>query len=130
MIPRSAIKFCPLWGKATARLRLRGILAFRALRFTFGWIIHQEFSDAVKEGMAASAIWWEDCLRANAMTGNGNATSAIFGLKNRATDDWRDRRETDLTSSDGSMTPKGISEDVITALNAIAGKITGGDSTG
>jgi phage terminase small subunit len=36
----------------------------------------------------------------------------------------------DHQSSDGSMTPKGIPEDVITALDAIAGKITGGDSTG
>jgi hypothetical protein len=40
------------------------------------------------------------------------------------------RQSVDMTSSDGSMTPKGIPEDVITALDAIAGKITGGDSTG
>ena len=97
----------------------------------YDWMnAHKEFLDAVKEGQAASAIWWENCLRANAATGEGNATAAIFGLKNRASDDWRDKRETDLTSSDGSMTPKGIPEDVITALDAIAGKITGGDSTG
>lgn len=66
---------------------------------------HPEFSDAVKEGMAASAIWWEDCLRNNAIKGEGNATSAIFGLKNRASDDWRDKRDVDYTSSDGTMTP-------------------------
>lgn len=66
---------------------------------------YPEFSDAVKEGMAASAIWWENCLRDNAAKGEGNATAAIFGLKNRASDDWRDKREVDNTSSDGSMTP-------------------------
>lgn len=66
------------------------------------------FFDAVKEGMAASAIWWENCLRQNALKGQGNATAAIFGLKNRAADDWRDRREMDLQSSDGTMTPKGL----------------------
>ena len=31
------------------------------------------------------------------------------------------------TSPDGSMTPKGVPDDVAAALNAIAGKITGGD---
>ena len=66
---------------------------------------HQDFSDAVKEGMAASAIWCENCLRNNAMRGEGNATSAIFGLKNRASDDWRDKRDVDHSSSDGTMTP-------------------------
>lgn len=67
---------------------------------------HPAFFDAVKEGMAASAIWWENCLRQNAIKGEGNATSAIFGLKNRASEDWRDRKDVDHTSSDGSMTPK------------------------
>jgi len=67
-----------------------------------------EFFDAVKEGMAASAIWWENCLRENAAKGEGNATSAIFGLKNRASDDWRDKRDHDYTSSDGSMKPTTI----------------------
>lgn len=75
----------------------------------YEWIDqHPEFSDAVKQGQAASALWWEDRLRLNAMTGDGNATSAIFGLKNRASDDWRDRKDVDVTSSDGSMTPKGL----------------------
>lgn len=69
---------------------------------------HPEFSDAVKEGMAASAIWWENCLRNNAAKGEGNATAAIFGLKNRAADDWRDKRDIDHTSSDGSLAPTRI----------------------
>ena len=67
---------------------------------------YPDFFDAVKEGVAASAIWWENCLRNNAMKGDGNATSAIFGLKNRASDDWREKRDVDHTSSDGTMTPK------------------------
>lgn len=80
---------------------------------------YQEFSDAVKEGMAASAVWWENCLRNNAEKGEGNATSAIFGLKNRASDDWRDKREHDLRSGDGSMTPQpalAVSPEVALAL--------------
>lgn len=66
---------------------------------------HPEFMDAVKAGQAAGAMWWEERLRATATTGEGNATSAIFGLKNRAPDDWRDRKDVDHTSSDGSMSP-------------------------
>ena len=36
----------------------------------------------------------------------------------------------DHTSSDGTMTPKGIPDDLTAALDAIAGKITSGDSKG
>jgi len=67
---------------------------------------HLEFLDALKVGQARSAIWWENCLRDNALTGNGNATAAIFGLKNRVVDDWRDKRDLDFSSSDKSMSPK------------------------
>lgn len=69
---------------------------------------YPEFFDAVKEGMAASAIWWENCLRNNASKGEGNATAAIFGLKNRAADDWRDKREFNHESEGGTMTPKAL----------------------
>lgn len=34
-----------------------------------------------------------------------DVTAAIFWLKNRRKDDWRDKQELDHTSSDGSMTP-------------------------
>lgn len=65
-----------------------------------------EFSDAIKQGMAASQQFWEQTLINNATKGEGNATSAIFGLKNRASDDWHDRKDVNHTSSDGTMTPK------------------------
>jgi len=45
-------------------------------------------------------------LQNTAMTGQGNATAAIFGLKNRVAYEWRDRRELDMSSTDGSMSPK------------------------
>lgn len=34
-----------------------------------------------------------------------DVTAAIFWLKNRRKDEWRDKQEVDHTSSDGSMTP-------------------------
>jgi hypothetical protein len=40
------------------------------------------------------------------------------------------RQSVDMTSSDGSMTPKGIPDDLRSALDAIAGKISGSDSKG
>ncbi len=40
------------------------------------------------------------------------------------------RQSVDLSSEDGSMTPQGIPDDVRSALDAIAGKISGGDSKG
>jgi len=39
-------------------------------------------------------------------------------------------QKTDLSSSDGTMTPKGIPDDVRSALDAIAGKLSGGDGSG
>ena len=54
---------------------------------------HPEFSDAVKVGQAKATLWWEKANRNLAMTGEGNATACVFGLKNRASDEWRDKVE-------------------------------------
>jgi hypothetical protein len=40
------------------------------------------------------------------------------------------KQAVDVTSSDGSMTPKGVPDDVRAALDAIAGKIAGGNKPG
>lgn len=67
-----------------------------------------EFSEALKIAKAKCAAWWEAQLRKIAVAGGGpgSATAVIFGLKNMAADDWRDKQEVDHLSSDGSMTPK------------------------
>lgn len=52
-----------------------------------------EFFDALKSGQAAGVHWWEDRLRDIAEGKDGNATAAIFALKNRGADDWRDKQE-------------------------------------
>lgn len=56
---------------------------------------------------------------------SGDTAAMIFWMKTRAR--WQERHEVDLSSTDGTMTPKGVPDDVAAALNAIAGKITGGD---
>lgn len=60
-----------------------------------------EFLDAVKAGQAKATLWWEKANKSNAVTGEGNATSCIFGLKNRAPDEWRDKTEQTQTHEVG-----------------------------
>lgn len=52
-----------------------------------------DFNRACTEGQAAAVYWWEQRARESAMGGKGNPATIIFGLKNRAADDWRDRIE-------------------------------------
>lgn len=60
------------------------------------WITtHPEFSEAVKTGQAAATLWWENRARDVARGQDGNPTIVIFGLKNRAADQWRDKTETE-----------------------------------
>ena len=69
---------------------------------------HPEFSDALKTAQAKAALWWEKALMQVASTGEGNASAAIFGVKNRSGEDWRDKQDVNHTSSDGSMSPTRI----------------------
>lgn len=63
---------------------------------------YPEFSDALKVGQAKAVEYWESRLKDIASGRDGNATAAIFGLKNRASDDWRDRQEVEH-SLDGDL---------------------------
>lgn len=62
---------------------------------------HPEFSNALKTGQGAAAAWWEARLRDIASGEPGNATAAIFGLKNRARDEWADVTRNEHTGADG-----------------------------
>jgi Helix-turn-helix domain of resolvase len=59
---------------------------------------HPEFLDAKSIGEAKTQLWWERRNLAFAKGGEGNATSIVFGLKNRAAADWRDRTEQESTN--------------------------------
>jgi transposase len=54
---------------------------------------HPEFLDAKKEHEAKVMHRWEERLAKLADSGVGNATAIIFGLKNRAGNNWRDKQE-------------------------------------
>jgi hypothetical protein len=62
---------------------------------------HPEFSEAIKIAKAKCAAWWERVNRKNAVEGGGNATSAIFGLKNMAADEWREKIVQEHSGPDG-----------------------------
>ena len=70
------------------------------------WATHNpEFSEAIKIAKAKCAAWWERLGRSGAQGGEVNPTLVIFGLKNMAADDWRDKQDIAHTSPDGSMSP-------------------------
>lgn len=60
---------------------------------------YPEFSAAVTRAKAKCAAWWERVGRTNAVTGNGNATLVIFGLKNMGAEDWRDKQEIEMNAN-------------------------------
>lgn len=62
---------------------------------------HPEFLHAVKDGQAAAAAWWEERLMKIADGGDGNATAAIFGVKNRSRDEYQDKVVQEHTGAEG-----------------------------
>jgi len=79
---------------------------------------HPEFSESVKIAKAKCAAWRERVGRSGALGGDVNPTLVIFGLKNMAADDWRDKQEIYHRSGDGSMSPAANQEAVLRALEA------------
>lgn len=68
----------------------------------FNWANeYPEFMDAIKAGQAGATKFWEAILVKVASEGGGNATAAIFGLKNRAHEDWADKVINEHTGKDG-----------------------------
>ena len=79
-----------------------------------------EFFSAVKRGLQKSQAWWElqGRLATFGATPGFNPTSYIFNMKNRFKEDWRDKVESDHTSSDGSMTPQVVERIIVQAKDA------------
>lgn len=66
---------------------------------------HPEFSEAVKRAKAKCAAWWEKKGREGASGDSPvNPTLVIFGLKNMAAEDWREKQEIDHTTAGKPIT--------------------------
>lgn len=64
---------------------------------------HPEFMVAVNIAKAKCAAWWEERGRSAATAGGapGQVTAIIFGLKNMAPDDWREKIVNEHSGIDG-----------------------------
>lgn len=63
---------------------------------------HEELSEAIKRARPAGIKWWEDKHRAAIEAGQTyNMTGIIFGLKNRARDEWADVQTQRHVGADG-----------------------------
>lgn len=61
---------------------------------------HEEFSESVKIAKAKCAAWWEKKGRSGASgESDVNPTLVIFGLKNMAAEDWREKQEVQHSGS-------------------------------
>lgn len=65
---------------------------------------HPEFSEAIKEAVQLSKVWWENLGQVSAlgMVEGFNPTSWIFSMKNRFPETYRDVKVTEL-KSDGPL---------------------------
>ncbi len=86
---------------------------------------HPEFSEAVKIAKAKCAAWWEKHLRSIAVAGGGPgaATACIFGLKNMAAEDWREKTETEISGKDGGAI------ETVSRIELVAPAINGNGQT-
>jgi len=60
---------------------------------------HPEFAEAVEGAQAKSTLWWERRLLDLAQNKRGNVRAVIFGLRNRAREDWCKSDHTPMTGT-------------------------------
>jgi hypothetical protein len=93
----------------------------------YNWVKkYKEFSDAIKKGVEASRVFWEELGIEMVTAGQGNSTAWIFNMKNRF--NWRDKKETQLTGKDGEDLTLNIK--VVDDKDAIKAMSKNGSSTG
>lgn len=78
---------------------------------------HPEFSYAVKHGLQKAQAWWERNGRIATFGGKDgfNATSWIFNMKNRFSDDWKDKRETEFSGAVSVRKPEELTDEELAA---------------
>lgn len=81
---------------------------------------HPDFSEAVKAALRKSQAWWERKGRQATFGGTEgfNATSFIFNMKNRFSDDWKDKRETEHSGDIGVRKAEELSDDELAKIVA------------
>ena len=62
---------------------------------------YPDFDEAAAISKSLALLWWENRLKHVSLTGEGNAPTTIFGVKNRSEGVWRDVTQTELSGPDG-----------------------------
>lgn len=62
---------------------------------------YPDFRAAMERARECNQVAWESLMRTQAVTGKGNATAGIFMMKNLFPDDFKDRREHDVSGKVG-----------------------------
>lgn len=81
---------------------------------------NDEFRDALRAGQAAGVEWWENRLRDIGEGKDGNATAAIFALKNRGQEDWREKQTFEIERPIADMTDEELATHVARLQSQIA----------
>lgn len=88
----------------------------------YKWITDiEEFAQAYAIAKAKAIRFWETKLIEIADSGKGNVTAIIFGLKNRAAEEWRDVQKFEHTGKDGEP----IKTEEVSARDEIHRRIAG-----
>lgn len=93
------------------------------------WIgAHSEFAEAVEVYKAVVALAWEErqLLAITEGAPKGASTLIIFGLKNMASDEWRDKREVEHS---GEVQVDHSDTDLAKALLAVFARSADGEDT-
>lgn len=76
----------------------------------YQWIKkHEDFAEAFEIAKAKSVFFWEGRLIDLSEGGKGNAASVIFGVANRAPDEWRNIQKVEHTGKDGGPIKQEVS---------------------
>jgi len=74
-----------------------------AASVVYEWVkVHEEFAAAYEIAKAKSVYFWEKQHIEITKTGKGNITGSIFGLKNRAHEEWRDIQKVEHGGPNGA----------------------------
>lgn len=82
---------------------------------------YPDFAAAYEIAKAKSAFAWEGMLIEFAKTGKGSPAGVIFGVSNRARDEWRQVQKHELTGKDGGP----IKTEEVSARDEISRRIAG-----
>jgi hypothetical protein len=91
---------------------------------------HEEFSTVLTRAKELEQAWWEDQAQLGLTADKFNAAVWSKSVTSRFRGEYAEKREVDLTSSDGSMTPRGDVEETRAAIKSKLAGVTASRGAG